>query len=128
MNVNLGATTESSRLVWCFEHVTIESSASPYDPAAGPWTFEFKRPEMAEAAERAFATVAPTKPLFSGQFQGFVDSLRDHRPFPITLGDAQASLELVTAWYRSARTGSVETLPLAPDHPDRGSWRPHGFA
>ncbi len=128
MNVNLGAATESSRLVWCFEHVTVESSISPYDPAAGPWRFDFKKPEMADAAERVFAEVAPTTPLFIGQFQSFVDALRDDEPFPITLDDAQASLELVTAWYRSARTGSVETLPLPSDHPDRGSWRPPGFA
>ncbi len=44
--------------------------------------------------------------------------------FPVTLGDARASLELVTAWYHSARTGSVETLPLPADHPARGSWIP----
>ena len=127
MNVNLGAATESSRLVWCFEHVTIESSTSPYDPAAGPWTFDFKKPAMAAAAEQLFAEVAPDKALFTGQFQGFVDALSDGRPFPITLDDAQATLELVTAWYRSARTGSVEQLPLPPDHPDRASWRPHGL-
>jgi hypothetical protein len=42
----------------------------------------------------------------------------------VTLADATASLELVTAWYRSARTGSVETLPLAADHPARSSWLP----
>ena len=40
----------------------------------------------------------------------------------MTLADAQASLELVTAWYHSARTGSVETLPLPVDHPARASW------
>lgn len=124
MNVNLGATTESSRLVWCFEHVTIESSTSPYDPAAGPWTFQFKDPAVEAAAEQVFATLAPTKPLFTGQFQRFVDALTDGAPFPISLDDAQASLELVTAWYRSARTGSVEHLPLPQDHPDRPSWRP----
>ena len=127
MNVNLGAATESSRLVWCFEHVTIESSTSPYDPAAGPWTFDFKKPALAAAAERVFASVASTKPLFTGQFQAFVDALRDGRPFPITLDDAQATLELVTAWYRSARTDSVETLPLPPDHPDRASWQPLAY-
>lgn len=126
MNVTLGAATESSRLVWCFEHVTIESSTSPYDPAAGPWTFEFKRPEVQEAAEQVFAAAAPTKPLFTGQFQGFVDALRSDSPAPITLDDAQATLELVTAWYHSARTGSVETLPLPEGHPDRDSWRPEG--
>ena len=128
MNVNLGAATESTRLVWCFEHVTIESSTSPYDPAAGPWTFDFKKPAVAAAAEAVFEGVTPTKPLFTGQFQGFVDALRDGGTFPITLADAQATLELVTAWYRSARTGSVEQLPLPPDHPDRNSWRPPGYA
>jgi predicted dehydrogenase len=127
MNVNLGAATESSRLVWCFEHVTIESSTSPYDPAAEPWTFAFKRPEVAEAAEQVFASMTASKPLFIGQFQGFVDALGQGDAFPITLDDAQATLELVTAWYRSARTGSVETLPLAPDHPNRASWQPPNF-
>lgn len=126
MNVNLGAATESSRLVWCFEHVTIESSTSPYDPAAGPWSFDFKKPAVAEAAAAVLDAVAPTKPLFTGQFQRFVDALADGGSFPITLTDAQATLELVTAWYRSARTGSVETLPLPADHPDRDSWRPEG--
>lgn len=126
MNVNLGAATESSRLVWCFEHVTIESSTSPYDPAAGPWSFDFKKPALAEAAAPVLDAVAPTKPLFTGQFQRFVDALADGGSFPITLTDAQATLELVTAWYRSARTGSVETLPLPADHPDRASWRPEG--
>lgn len=130
MNATLGAATESSRLVWCFEHVTIESSTSPYDPAAGPWSFEFKRPDVAESAERVFAqmkgTASSTKPLYDGQFQDFVDRLIDGGPFAVTLDDAQASLELVTAWYRSARTGSVEALPLESEHPDRGSWRPPG--
>ncbi len=124
MNVNLGSATESSRLMWCFEHVTIESSTSPYDPAADPWTFEFKRTAAAAAAESVLRDVTPTKPLFAGQFQGFVDALVDGGALPITLDDAQATLELVTAWYRSARTGSVETLPLPADHPDRRSWQP----
>jgi predicted dehydrogenase len=59
-----------------------------------------------------------------GQFQGFVDALADGGEFPVTLADAAASLELVTAWYHSARTGSVESLPLAADHPARSSWLP----
>jgi predicted dehydrogenase len=127
MNVNLGAVTESSRLVWCFEHVQIESSTSPYDPGAGPWTFEFTDPAVQAEAERVFDHLDPTKSLFSGQFQGFVDALVEGGSLPVELDDAQASLELVTAWYRSARTGSTEALPLTHDHPNRGSWRPPGF-
>lgn len=124
MNVTLGAATESSRLVWCFEHVTIESSTSPYDPAAEPWTFRFRSPEVEAAATPVLAAVPPTKPLFTGQLQGFVDALRDGTPFPVTLDDAQATLELVAAWYHSARTGSVEALPLPADHPYRSTWLP----
>jgi predicted dehydrogenase len=124
MNVTLGAATESSRLVWNFEHVTIESSTAPYDPAAEPWTFDFKRPATAEAAAEVWANTPPTKPLFTGQFQAFVDSLGSGVPSPITLDDAQSSLELVTAWYRSARTAAAEPLPLPADHPDRPRWQP----
>ncbi|MEZ5342067.1 MAG: Gfo/Idh/MocA family oxidoreductase [Acidimicrobiales bacterium] len=128
MNVNLGSINESSRLVWCFEHVTIESSTLPYDPGAGPWTFKFSDPEVEAEADCIFSRVAPTKPLFTGQFQGFVDAVRDGGPMPVDLDAAQATLELVTAWYRSSRTGSVEILPLPVDHPDRANWRPPGIA
>lgn len=127
MNVNVGSVTESSRLVWCFEHVMIESSTSPYHPAEGPWSFNFTDPDIEAEAERVFANVAPVRQQFAGQFQLFVDGLAADGPSPIELDDAQATLELITAWYRSARTGSVETLPLASDHPDRESWRPDGI-
>ncbi|WP_040493283.1 Gfo/Idh/MocA family protein [Ilumatobacter nonamiensis] len=124
MNVTVGAVTESSRLAWCFEHVMIESSPAPYDPAALPWTFRFADPEVEAEAERVIAALDDRPALFVGQFQGFVDSLKGDAAQPVDLDDAVASLELVTAWYRSARTGSVEALPLATDDPDRESWRP----
>lgn len=124
MNVNVGAATESSRLAWCFEHVTIESTTAPYDPSAGPWTFRFSDPDVEAEAERIWATLPEQPPLFAGQFQGFVDAVRTGVPLPVDLDDATRSLELVTAWYRSARTGSVETLPLAADDPGRSSWQP----
>ncbi len=34
------------------------------------------------------------------------------------------ALALITAWYRSAATGSNEELPLTADDPARNSWRP----
>ena len=124
MNVTLGAASESSQLVWHFDNVTITSSSEAYDPAAGPWNFEFRRSAFAEEAEQAWADLEPSGTQYTGQFQGFVDALADGGEFPVTLADARASLELVTAWYHSARTGSVETLPLAADHPARNSWTP----
>jgi predicted dehydrogenase len=110
--------------VWHFDNVTITSSSEAYDPSAGPWTFEFRRSAFAEEAEQVWADLAPPGSLYVGQFQGFVDALASGGEFPVTLGDARASLELVTAWYHSARTGSVETFPLAPEHPARASWLP----
>jgi predicted dehydrogenase len=124
MNVTLGAASESSRLVWHFDNVTITSSSEAYDPAAGPWNFEFRRSAFAEEAERVWADLRPTASQYVGQFQGFLDALADGTELPVTLDDARASLELVTAWYHSARTGSVETLPLAVEHPARTSWLP----
>jgi predicted dehydrogenase len=127
MNVTLGAASESSQLVWHFDNVTITSSTEAYDPAAGPWNFEFRRSAFAEEAEQAWADLPASGSQYAGQFRGFVDALATGTEFPVTLADAQASLELVTAWYHSARTGAVEPLPLPADHPDRTSWRPAGI-
>jgi hypothetical protein len=43
---------------------------------------------------------------------------------PVTLGDARISIELLTAAYHSARTGEMVILPIGPDHPAYGGWRP----
>ena len=126
MNVTLGAASESSQLVWHFDNVTITSSSEAYDPAAGPWNFEFRRSRHAAEAELVWADLAPTGALYTGQFQGFVDALASGGPPPVTLADARASLELVTAWYHSERTGSVERFPLPVEHPARSSWQPEG--
>jgi hypothetical protein len=42
----------------------------------------------------------------------------------VTLADARASLELVTALYHSARTGEPVELPLGSDHAGYASWLP----
>jgi predicted dehydrogenase len=124
MNVTLGAASESSQLVWHFDNVTITSSTEAYDPAAGPWNFEFRRSAFAQEAEQVWSELRPPRSQYVGQFQGFVDALRDGTEFPVTLADARASLELVTAWYHSASAATVETLPLAADHRARDSWVP----
>ncbi len=128
MSVTLGAASESSQLVWHFENVTITSSTEAYDPAAGPWNFEFRRSAVAEDAERVWAELPMVGSQYTGQFQGFVDAIAGGGPMPVTLADAQASLELVTAWYHSARTGTLQTLPLPAGHPARASWLPEGTA
>ncbi len=123
LNATTGAATESSRLVWHFEHVTIESSTEAYDPARGPWRFAFRSVEAEEQAVAVWKGLQPAPNLYSGQFQAFVDALPND-PLPVGLADAAATLELVTAFYASARTGERQTLPLGPDHPARHGWGP----
>ena len=43
---------------------------------------------------------------------------------PVTLADARASLELITAIYHSGETGVAVTLPIPKDHPKYNSWVP----
>ena len=124
MNVTTGAAVESSRLVWCFENVQIESALDPYHPAGKPWDFHWRNEQARRAGEPVLANIPTSRDAFTGQFQAFVDALRDDREPPVTLADARRALELVTAWYHSARHGSIETLPLMPDHPAYRSWLP----
>lgn len=123
MNVTTGAASESSRLVWHFEHVTIESSTEAYDPARGPWRFEFRDAQVEARAAELWAELPAGPSLYTAQFQAFVDALPDGE-MPVTLDDAVPTLELVTAIYRSADTGLPERLPLPGDHPSRDSWTP----
>lgn len=123
MSATTGAAVESSRLVWCFEHVTIESSTEAYDPARGPWRFDFRDPEAAERAEDVWAALPLKPPQYTGQFQAFVDAGRDGE-LPVELADARAALELVTGWYHSAAHGTTEALPIDATHPAYNGWVP----
>jgi predicted dehydrogenase len=125
MNVTTGAASESSRLVWHFEHVTITSSPDPYHPAREPWTFEFRDPAAEARATEVWADLSPGPEQYTAQFQGFVDALQTGGDLPVTLTDARSTLELVTAFYASARAnGAAEHLPLPADHPARSGWLP----
>jgi len=61
---------------------------------------------------------------FVGQFYRFHQTLQQGVELPVTLADARASLELITAVYHSAQTGQVVALPIGQDHPKYASWRP----
>ncbi len=60
-----------------------------------------------------------------GQFERFGDWLDGSSPdLPVTLADARASIELITAMYDSGRRGVDVELPLSPDHPLYAGWLP----
>jgi predicted dehydrogenase len=120
----LGSSPEISRLRFCFEHVTAESSLSPYAPGNEPWAFT---PTDDAAAERIAAALADFREMperFAGQFLAFHAALAAGAPPPVTWDDARASLELLTAAYHSASRGEAVALPIAPAHPAYAGWRP----
>lgn len=122
--VTLGATTESSRLKFCFENVTVESTTKPYKPGAGPWKLRWSSRAAENNAKSLLEGWKAPPSGWRGQLADTHRALVADEPLPVNLDDARRALELVTAWYRSSRTGQPESLPLAADHPDRESWLP----
>ena len=131
LSATLGAAEELSRLRFVFRDMTVESaSPEPYRPGMEPWHFKGKTAQVDAAIEAAFADFEPTLESFAGQFARIHACITQGAPTPVTLADARASLELITAIYYSAESGTPQTLPIAPDHPRYASWVPaaHGFA
>ena len=70
------------------------------------------------------AEVTPRTAWFARQYELFHDALAKDAPFPVTLADARASIELITALFASDATGRGVTLPLTAEHPLYGGWVP----
>jgi predicted dehydrogenase len=124
--VTLGAEKESSRLKLAFEHLTVESSQSPYKPGAGPWRFHYRDKATQRDAKAVLEGWRPPPSLWRGQFADTHTALTTGTPLPVSLVDARRSLALVTAWYASARTGRPESLPLTSAHQGYLSLHPDG--
>ncbi len=125
--VTLGAAEELSRIRFMFQNLTVESrSTHPYRIGDDPWYFKGKTPETEAAIAAAFSGFKPSEESFAGQFARIHASIADNTPLPVTLQDARASLELITAIYHSAEVGSAVDLPIPADHPKYGSWIPAG--
>jgi predicted dehydrogenase len=124
LSVTLGAAVEVSRLRFCFEHFTAESGGTPYSPGSEPWTFQPATPAIGAAIDAALADFRPKPERFAGQFADFHEALETGGETPVTLADARASIELLTALYHSAATGEAVALPIGVDHPRYDDWRP----
>jgi predicted dehydrogenase len=124
--VTTGSAHEISRHRFCFAHLTAESHTAPYRNTTDPWTFTPDSPEAGARIQEALAGFVPEKEGFAGQFERFHRALRSGGPLPVTLADARASLELITAIYHSARTRQPVQLPLAEGHPLYAGWQPAG--
>jgi predicted dehydrogenase len=122
--VTTGSAAEISRHRFCFSGLTAESNTQPYNNTADPWIFTADSPELAEQIEHTLARFVPLPEGFAGQFYRFHQALQQDTNLPVTLADARASLELITAMYHSAQTGQVVALPIGKDHPRYANWRP----
>jgi predicted dehydrogenase len=124
LSVTTGSTAEISRHRFCFSNLTAESNTQPYDNTADPWTFTGDTPELAQQIEDALARFEPLPEGFAGQFYRFREALQRDTELPVTLADARASLELITAMVHSAQTGQAVHLPIGRDHPKYAGWQP----
>jgi predicted dehydrogenase len=120
----LGSHKELSRLRLCFEHVTFESSLAPYSPGDDPWEIIPGSPEAVQRIADALAGFGAAPSQFVGLLGAYHDALTTGGPLPVTLADARQSLELVTALYHSAATGTAVSLPIGMDHPKYNGWVP----
>ncbi len=123
-SVTLGAEEDMSRLRFCFEGLTAESGRSPYNPGTTPWHFTAAEPERQAAIDAAVAEVTPGLERNAGMFLRLHKALAEGGRPPVTIADARPSLELLTAAYHSARTGTAVELPIGRDHPLYEGWGP----
>lgn len=120
----LGSAKEISRIRLCFEHVTFESSLSPYAPGDDPWQIIATSPEAEARITAALEDFAFVPSRFEGLMAAYHQALETDGPLPVTLKDARRSLELITALYHAAETGTPVALPIGKDYPKYRSWRP----
>ena len=124
VSATLGSPEEITRHRFNFAGFSAESGTSAYESSADPWTIT---PDhgAAEAEVGAVVDGWDARPEgWWGQFDRYADALDADTDLPVTLADARASLELLTALYASARSGADVTLPLPPDHPLYRGWLP----
>jgi predicted dehydrogenase len=126
----LAATTGSARQIsrhrFCFANLSAESNTEPYANSGDPWTFTGDSPEIEERIRDALATFVARPEGYAGQFSRYHEALRTRSELPVTLTDARASIELITAIYHAARTGEPVRLPLDAAHPLHGGWQQAG--
>src|SRR3954454_15221682 len=124
VSATLGSPEEISRHRFHFDAFSAESNTSAYSSSARPWTITPDTDDARAAIDSALSGWVDLPEEWEGQFLRWADALDAGVDPPVTLHDARASLELVTALYSSARTGDDVALPLLDTHPLYESWAP----
>ncbi len=122
LSVTLGSANEITRIRIMAENVTIESAGPVYMSSREPWHFLPRAPKDQAWLDAALAGAPFGKEGFAGQLALLHAALQSGGPPPVTVAEARQSLELVTAIYHSARTGTRVELPITAQHPAYNGW------
>lgn len=123
-SITLGAATDETRIRLVFEHVTATSATTPYAPGAVDWQI-IARNANDQPRIDALRTATPAEAIgFEGFLAAVARALAGQDTSAVTLDEGAASVELVTAIYHAARTGTRVSLPLATSHPLYEGWQP----
>ena len=122
LSVTLGSANEITRTRIMTENVTIESAGEVYMSSKEPWHFLPRAPKDQAWLDAALAGAPSGKEGFDGQLALLHTALQTGGPPPVTVAEARQSLELVTAIYHSARTGTRVELPITQGHPAYQGW------
>jgi predicted dehydrogenase len=125
ITATLGSDQEITRHRFHFANLSAESGTSAYESSGEPWDIHPDDEASAATIAEVIDGWKPRPEGWWGQFERYGDWLdgKADEP-PVTLADARASIELITAMYDSARRGADVELPLAPDHPLYDGWLP----
>ena len=126
LSVTTGSSAQISRHRFCFRNLAAESNTEPYSNTADPWTFTADSPETSAQVDEALGRFQPLPEGMPGQFYRYAMAMREGKELPVTVGQARAALELVTAIYHSARTGQRVELPIPETHEAYAGWQPKG--
>jgi predicted dehydrogenase len=118
-----GSAREISRHRFCFANLSAESNTEPYRNSSDAWVFTGDSPEIDARIRDALSAFVPRPEGFAGQFSRFHRALDSGSELPVTVADARASVELITAIYHAARTRQPARLPIDNTHSLYGGWQ-----
>lgn len=123
-SVTLGSAVDQSRLRFCFSDLTAQSTMNPYNPGTDPWEFKARGSASQADIEAALADYPTHQEGFARQFELAYPAFTQGVVAPVTLTDARASIELISAIYESSRKQSMIELPLNAGSASYPGWLP----
>ena len=113
----LGSAAEISRHRFCFANLSAESNQRPYTSSGDDWVFTADTETADRRIRHVLESFSPRSEGYEGQLERFHESLENRQGPPVTLEDARAAMETITALYLSSRTAAEVALPLGVNNP-----------